>query len=138
MPPKKEKKDKSDSRPKPPAVRWRDLPPAVRKNMTEFLQPTVQQQEKLGTTYERYAEQRNRVKFYETHPNLILVREQPGYIASERRWMETTKKWYNRDKEMYMQAPGIHETYSFFWDDDEPFPDQGPDPDMGGGDMLTT
>jgi hypothetical protein len=134
MPPKKDKKSKKEPQP----VGFRDLPPAVRKNVTEFLQPTVKQQERLNRSYELYARQRNSVKFLESNPDMLLVRAQPGYLDKEREWAENMKGWYERDKERYTKAPGIHETYSYFWDDRETWPDQGPDPDMGGGDIITT
>lgn len=134
MPPKKDKKPKQEPNP----VTWRDLPPSVRKNMVEFLQPTVKQQEKLSKSYTMYARAQNDVKRHEKHPNLELLREVPGFMDRERQWMDMTKKWYERDKERYTRAPGIYLTYNFFWDDDMPWPDQGPDPDIGGGDIITT
>jgi hypothetical protein len=135
MPPKKDKKPKQEPKP----VTWRDLPPSVRKNMVEFLQPTVKQQEDLRRSYGIYGRSRDAVKRAETLPDPTIWDDiRPNYLNEEREWRDTTKNWYERDKERYTRAPGIYETYKFFWDDDRPWPDQGPDPDIGGGDMLTT
>jgi hypothetical protein len=131
MPPKKSKPSKD----KPT---FQTLPQGVRQNITEYLQPTVKQQERMQLAYSIYSTANKTLQVYERNPDLSDFRNLPGFMEREREYVKRVKGWYEKDKKSFTSAPGLHETYRFFWDDNQRWPDEGPDPDIGGGDMLTT
>jgi hypothetical protein len=121
MPPKKQKPD--------PKMKVQDLPPAIRKNVTEFLPPTYRQQDQLSAQYFQW---RSDDLFAKT--------------AADEGWTDTAEMFekdakrnkakYHQMLENFTKAPGIHETYKYFWDDDKPWPDQNGG--NGGGRPITS
>lgn len=109
----------------PQMTKLQDIPPEVRKRVTEYLQPPSRDQTRLEVEYQLMAANRNQLRAMERHPMLYDTFE--ANLA--RRALEQSKSNYHAHLERVTKAPGIYETYRHFWDDSRPFPDQGP----GGG-----
>jgi hypothetical protein len=113
-------------------TQFQDLEPGIRKDIVEYLQPTVTQQANLKAQYAVMAGDRNALKEFEE------MGDDPMFTDIVRRQYERSKSWYHKTLERIASAPGKWEMYRYFWDDSKPFPDQGPNPPAGGSGPLTT
>lgn len=130
-------KKNADKKPKeaPPRRRRRvthfqDLEPGIRREIVSYLQPTPLQQHSLRVLFEERAEMTQLRKEAEQ-----LSVNRP-IIQSTKNHEEAAKTRYKTKLEEVTKAPGIYETYRYFWDDSFPYPDQAGG--GGGGYPLTT
>lgn len=121
MPPKKQKPDNK--------LNLQDLPRSVRMRITEFLQPSYRQQNQLSS---QYREWKNDELMRRTMEELGWVDDVQTYKEME----EQNKAKYKDSLTKFTKAPGIYETYQYFWDDEYPWPDQ--DGGTGGGRPITS
>jgi len=112
MPPKRQKQQQKR--------KLQDLPISVRKSIVEFLQPTYRQQDELK---QRYFDWQSETAFRKLIQGTAWEEaDVPGEL--EQRNKDEYQKLFQR----YTKAPGIYDTYQYFWDDEYPWPDQN-----GGG-----
>lgn len=111
-------------------TQFQDLEPGLRREIVSYLQPTPLQQDSLRVLFEARAEA--------TH-----LRKEAEELSTNRPIIQSTKNQekaaqtrYKTKLEEVTKAPGIYETYRYFWDDSFPYPDQAGG--GGGGYPITT
>lgn len=118
-------------------TQFQDVPPEVRAEITEFLQPPhihkyAVSQAGLRNAYMSYASDRNILKELED------AGDDPMFTDMVKRQMERSKSHYSRRLAEATKAPGIWETYRYFWDEHYPFPDQDDNQGAGGNNPITS
>lgn len=113
-------------------IRFQNLHPDLRKHITEFLQPTQQQQNRLANKYYTMARDGALLKQFQD------AGDDPMFIDMLKRSLKQSRSHYHEYLEKVSNAPQIWESYRYFWDDSTPFPDQGPNPGTGGNAPITT
>ena len=112
-------------------TQFQDVPPAVRRTVTEFLQPTVMQQATLRSSHSMMATDRKILN------ELKQAEDDPLFQEMVQRQLNISTSHYHTNLQKYTKTPGIWETYRYFWDDSKPFPDQGPNTGGGQGPITT-
>lgn len=111
-------------------TQFQDLEPGIRREIVSYLQPTPLQQHGLRVLFENKTE-------------ATQLRKEAEELSTNRPIIQSTKNQEQAAKTRYRtrlqevtKAPGIYETYRYFWDDSFPYPDQ--DGGGGGGYPITT
>lgn len=107
-----------------------DVPPEARRRIVEYLQPTPLQQAELRSSHAIMAGDRNILN------ELKQAEDDPMFQDIVQRQLNISTSHYKRAVEQYTKAPGIWESYRYFWDDSKPYPDQPGG--TGGGGPITT
>lgn len=111
-------------------TQFQDLEPGIRREIVSYLQPTPLQQHGLRVLFENKTE-------------ATQLRKEAEELSTNRPIIQSTKNQEQAAKTRYRtrlqevtKAPGIYETYRYFWDDSFPYPDQAGG--GGGGYPITT
>jgi hypothetical protein len=114
-------------------MQFQDMPPEVRAEIVEYLQPTISDQEELRERYQIWREDEASAKWVQS-----LGPEWIQQLEKEKQQAKRSKSNYHELLEKTSKIPGIWHTYRYFWDKSKPFPDQGPDPSSSGSSPITT